>query len=255
MTPPRILVVPGLDGHPGLLQWVERDLFDGFRPIYFDHQQDRADGGIDGLAERANRLLDDGPRASEPAFVCGESFGGPVAIALAHRYPARFAGLVLFSTFSYYAGPARLGASVGLSAWKIAGNRVAYPLLRVARPLGTASQLGFKPTWQTVAAYLHHPLPDVDAYREKCRLSATLDLRARLPEIQVPTLIVTGTFDPVVPPAAGRAMQQSIPRARRYVLDGGHIVHVVRPKDTNALLRRWAEQETGIAALTPAGSA
>ena len=46
-------------------------------------------------------------RRPQPVFVCGESFGGTVALTLAHAAPERIAGLILFSTFGWYPSTTR----------------------------------------------------------------------------------------------------------------------------------------------------
>src|SRR5579884_2836815 len=77
-------------------------LFRGMRVLPFDHRLDTMDGGVEGLAERALAVLDADPDADAPALVCGESFGGTVALMLARRHPARVRGLILLSAFAWY---------------------------------------------------------------------------------------------------------------------------------------------------------
>ena len=48
----------------------------------------RAERGLEGLAERALHALDGDVDDDAPVYVCGESFGGPIALTLAR--PASF---------------------------------------------------------------------------------------------------------------------------------------------------------------------
>src|SRR5688572_1296048 len=75
---PRVLVIPGLDGHVNLWQEVASSVLAGRRPVWFDHSKDQALGGLEGLAERALQVLDADPDEGEPAYVLGESFGGGI---------------------------------------------------------------------------------------------------------------------------------------------------------------------------------
>src|SRR5205085_12133560 len=105
---PCALIVPGLNGHPGLLMRWAPLLFPGWATQAFNHHVDLAEGGVEGLALRALAEL---PPECEPPFLCGEAFGGTVALTLAHMAPERVRGLVLFSTFGWHPSKlARRGA-------------------------------------------------------------------------------------------------------------------------------------------------
>src|SRR5579864_9773632 len=136
---PRVLVIPGLDGTTELWQSVASTVLAGLRPVWFDHSHDRADDGLDGLARRAIATLDDA-EDEQPVYVCGESFGGPIALTLARRYPERVRGLILISTFGWFQGRASLRA--GLTAWRVLGDRAAERTLRLTHPLTVAGALG-----------------------------------------------------------------------------------------------------------------
>lgn len=94
---PRVLIIPGLDGSTGLWRSVATTVLPGLRPLWFDHSQDRAADGFDGLAQRALEVLDADNDCGAPAYICGESFGGPVALTLARQNPHRVRGLILLS--------------------------------------------------------------------------------------------------------------------------------------------------------------
>src|SRR4029077_10006821 len=84
---PRVLIIPGLNGDPGMLLRSAHLLFPNWRPLGFNHHHDLAEGGVGGMAQRALQPPDaaDADDADpRPVFVCGESFGGTVALTLAH---------------------------------------------------------------------------------------------------------------------------------------------------------------------------
>src|SRR5689334_9331288 len=95
---PRVLVIPGLNGHPGLLMRAAPTLFPRWPAFAFNHHVDVAPGGVEGLAERALALIE----PDERVVVCGESFGGTIALTLARMAPERVRGLILFSTFGWH---------------------------------------------------------------------------------------------------------------------------------------------------------
>ena len=52
---------------------------------------------------------------------------------------------------------------------------------------------------------------------------ATGDRTRALNFVRIPSLVIHGSVDPLIPPAAGRATARAIPRARLCMIDGmGH---------------------------------
>jgi pimeloyl-ACP methyl ester carboxylesterase len=235
---PRVLIVPGLNGHPGLLLRAAPTLFPLWQPLAFNHHLDAAEGGVDGLAQRALAVLGDDPR---PAFICGESFGGTVALTLAHRAPERVCGLILFSAFGWHPSMlARRGVGA-LAVWSFLGRRVANPLYRAGRLASLPTQLGLRRvSADLVRAYISRPRAHVAAYRAKAELSLTFDARPWLASLDCPTFILIGTWDPVVPASAGRDLARSIPNSELHQLPGGHLVHLVQAQRVARLVAAWA---------------
>ena len=65
-----------------------------------------------------------------------------------------------------------------------------------------------------------------------------MDLRADLPRIQAPTLVVAGAQDPSTPPEHGEAIAAAIPRARFELLSpSAHLCAVERARDVTLLIR------------------
>jgi pimeloyl-ACP methyl ester carboxylesterase len=60
------------------------------------------------------------------------------------------------------------------------------------------------------------------AYGHRFTLIANLDLRARLPEIEIPTLVFAAPNDWIVPFSAGRVLAARLPRARLLMAPTGH---------------------------------
>jgi pimeloyl-ACP methyl ester carboxylesterase len=237
MRPPRVLIVPGLNGHPGLLMRATPTLFPYWRALAFNHHVDLAEDGVEGLASRALALLGDHPA---PVFVCGESFGGTVALTLAHQAPDRVAGLVLFSTFGWHPSMLARRGVRALAVWSFLGGRVTTPMYRAGRLVSLPTQLGLRFPPTLLHSYIARPRADVPAYRRKAELSLTFDARPWLGSVQTPAFILTGSWDPVVPASAGRELARCLPHASLHRVRGGHLVHLVHAGRVGRLISTWA---------------
>jgi pimeloyl-ACP methyl ester carboxylesterase len=245
---PRVLVISGLDGDPRLLLAAAPRLFPGLRPLAFNHLHDPAADGIEGLADRALRVLDADPAGAAPAYVAGESFGGTIALTLAHRHPERVRGLILLSTFGWYPALSAYPSRLGLVAWRLLGDPVAARIIALWRPVGVAGALGRRPPRPLARAYRARPRVHLPGYRAKSASALTFDARPWLGTITCPTFILIGTRDPVVPTRAGRDLARRLPSARLHRLPGGHLVHIVHAAQAGALVARWLAEYSQVPA-------
>jgi pimeloyl-ACP methyl ester carboxylesterase len=239
-SPPRVLVVPGLNGHPGMLMRAAPVLFPNLRTLAFNHHLDEADGGVEGLATRALQFLDEHDPSRGRVFVCGESFGGTVALTLAHMQPDRVAGLILFSSFGWHPSTlARRGAGA-LALWSFLGHRIGNGAYRAGRLASVPTQLGLRFSSELFHSYISRPRAHLAAYRSKAELSLTFDARPWLGTLACPTFVLVGTWDPVVPASAGRELANRIPNASLHSVRGGHLVHLVHARSVGNLISDWA---------------
>jgi pimeloyl-ACP methyl ester carboxylesterase len=196
-----------------------------------------------GNARTALAALD--AQRARRAVVVGHSLGGAVAAWLACEHPERVSRLVL-------AAPAANRASLvpldHVLAWPLVGELVGAATLAgaglalwPARTRGTIARLlGLDVRYlEGTARYLRRPRAWRAFAADQRMLVRDLPaLEARLPSIAVPTTIVGGSADRVVPLASARALAATIPGARLVVLPGaGHL-----------LLQREAEQLADIIA-------
>jgi pimeloyl-ACP methyl ester carboxylesterase len=128
----------------------------------------------------------------------------------------------------------------GLVLWRVLGDRGAEHILRLWRPLSVPMALGIPWSGEMAQSYLRRPPPHLPGYRAKCEVSLTFDARPWLDAITCPTLVLTGTFDPVVPTRAGAELARLIPHARLHRLRGGHLAHVARSAEAGQLIAGWA---------------
>ncbi len=130
------------------------------------------------------------------AFVLGHSMGGRIALTLALRHPELVKGLVLVSTAARVSGTAR--------------GRVQL--------LGSISRR--MPILRSLDA---HPQPYY-AFLRQLEASRDFDCSARLPEIRVPTLLVHGTRDRLVPLGLAEELRAGIPGSQLVTFRGGHLL-------------------------------
>lgn len=158
--------------------------------------------------------------------LAGESMGGLVAMAAAIAEPERFEGLVLVSSpVPGQGGAERL----------IAGSRLDYA--------------------STATAFARACLPEPDSgsylrWGTGILLRSEGEVAARLleasdaivvdpAEIALPTLVVHGTADAIVPASAGHHLAATIPDAELVLLDGaGHVPTFTRPHDVVDAIQR-----------------
>jgi pimeloyl-ACP methyl ester carboxylesterase len=203
------------------------------------------------LAQDARALLDH--LGWERAHVLGISMGGMVAQELALEHPERIRTLALGCTYcggeqAALAGPEVL--AMFRQAW---GGGAAGPGgTPPTPPPGGEGLLG------TLAAHLSSGTLARMALAVPAPLGAILlqlqavgghDTSARLPGLRVPTLVLHGTRDPVLPAANGELIARLVPDARLELLDGaGHLFWLEQPGRTVELLREHARGSQATAA-------
>ncbi len=99
------------------------------------------------------------------------------------------------------------------------------------------------------AALAQQGAPSPDALRNGLDLLDNLDLRARVPEITQPVLLVSGQNDRVTPPGAARWMAAALPQAQLLeVPRAGHAPFVSHHEEVAAAVRSF------LAAIPEAGA-
>ncbi|HEY8144711.1 MAG TPA: alpha/beta hydrolase [Kofleriaceae bacterium] len=157
--------------------------------------------------------------------VLGHSMGGFVALLLAARHPEQVGRLILQSTLARF-DPARVVDGFR----RAAGDEVAELARRDygGQPVSDAE-------WARVFAAFGPAVPDADQLARRVGNAAVgergmdlmrrLDLIDQLARVRCPTLVTTGTLDPITPVAAAEEIARALPShlARLEVLGGaGH---------------------------------
>jgi pimeloyl-ACP methyl ester carboxylesterase len=161
------------------------------------------------------------------AVVIGHSMGGAIALSLALDSPDRVAGIGLVSTgarlrvtpaiLQATADPATFSAAVEVMAdWSFGAE--ASPALRTEFGEGLRG---------LPAAVVHGDFCACDAF----------DVRERLGEIRLPTVVVCGDADRSTPPRYSEFLKANIVGARLTIIPGaGHMLALEAPASTVAAL-------------------
>jgi 3-oxoadipate enol-lactonase len=187
--------------------------------------------GIDDLGGDVLRLMDDLGLAR--ATYCGLSIGGMVGQWLAINAPERIDRVILLCTGAFLAPPDTWLQRA--AAVRAAGTPEVIADAVVARWFTP----GFTQAHpDTVARYRAMvATTDPGGYAACCEAIAAMDVRAGLPLVNLPALVVSGAQDPSIPPEHGRAIADSIPGARFELLDpAAHLASVERAAAVNDLI-------------------
>jgi DNA-binding SARP family transcriptional activator/pimeloyl-ACP methyl ester carboxylesterase len=239
--PADLLMIPGWISHlaldweePYWVRWCER--MTAFASlIRFDKRgtglSDRP-AGVQPLEERmqdAHAVLN--AAGLERVHVLGWSEGGPLALLLAATHPERVLSLVLYGTQACF----RRETDYPWGFTEEQRESSSAEVARVWGGLAFASFLApdgddqFARRW---AAY-QRAGASPSAAAELNRMNLSIDARPLLPEIQVPTLVLSRRGDSVGPPEAGRYIAEHVAGARFVELDGDD--HLLWLGDSEAL--------------------
>jgi 3-oxoadipate enol-lactonase len=188
---------------------------------------------MDQLADDCAGLLD-ALGIREPIVLGGLSMGGYVAFAFWRRYPERVAGLILAATRAGADSPeARAGRETAMATAQSAGvdavvdsmlPRLLAPGAVEAQPELVARMRGIM-----AATPLTGMLGDLAGLRDR------VDSTATLATITVPTLVVHGAKDQLIPLAEAERTASLIAGATLAVIDeAGHLPNLEQPERFNA---------------------
>jgi pimeloyl-ACP methyl ester carboxylesterase len=179
----------------------------------------------------------------ENATLVGNSMGGFIAVEAVTTTPGRFDRLVLVSAAGIMnTWNPEQRAVITAFAWKQLGGTIAdFGHWLVAHP---RSREAF---WRTFVRYPNRLQADLlleqmrgghcPGFGEALNSAIHHDIRERLGEIAMPTMLVWGQSDRVIPMAAGLSYHRRIPHSRLEIFERtGHLPQLERPDRFNLLL-------------------
>lgn len=243
---PDVVLVHGWGMHSGVWEEVAEALLDQHRVTVLDlpgHGYSRLSGAGYTLPDLCAAVA---AAAPTPAAWVGWSLGGLVVQQLALTAPERVSRLVLVnSTPSFIQRPGWPHA-IALPVLQQFAQELRqdyravlkrFIALEVHGSVHATAQLHL-----LKAMLFQHGEPDVSALEDGLAILENADLRAELPRIACPTLLLMGQRDQLVPAAAGAALVEQLPNARlRIFARAGHAPFFSHLSDFIAELRTFLD--------------
>jgi pimeloyl-ACP methyl ester carboxylesterase len=249
--------VLAVHGQPGLASdWdsVAVDLVDDHRVLVPDRPgYGRSGGDAVGMADNAELLADMlVEHGAAPATVVGHSYGGGIAVLMAHRRPEVVAGLVLVGSVGRADS---VNAADHVLAWPWAGEALAAAgLMAFGKILPRLRDLAGHVPGRRLA-WLEASLPDRryvevtsgfarQTWRsfvaeQRALVREIGDVEAALPRVGVPTVVIAGSWDVVVPASVATSIAAAVAGSELVVVARtGHFVPRDAPRVVADAVRR-----------------
>lgn len=240
-----VLLIMGL-GYPAAM-WYRMlpYLTDGYRTIRFDNRGVGSTGvppgpyRIETMADDGVAVLDDA--GVDAAHVVGASLGGVIAQELTLRHPERVRSLVLACT--HCGGPDAVPPPPAAMAMLTErASMTPRAAAEAALPFVYAAGTPRARIDEDVAVRLRQPTEPEGYVLQLQGTAAHQGTWSRLPSIGVPTLVVHGATDGLVPPANARILAERIPGARLEIVPGAsHIFFTDQTEVAGRSLRAFLD--------------
>jgi 3-oxoadipate enol-lactonase len=180
---------------------------------------------------------------ADEVVLCGISMGGYVIFEFLRRWRSRVRGLVLVNTRAEPDTPEGRRARDAAASTAREGGAAAIADAMLPKLLAPGTVAASPSTVDrlrrmmaaTPVAGLVGALTAMRDRPDSTALLATLS--------DIPTLVVVGEADALLPPDGARRMAEAIPGARFIVIpEAGHVPPVERPEETTALLQRFLRE-------------
>jgi pimeloyl-[acyl-carrier protein] methyl ester esterase len=225
----KLVLLPGMHGTDNLFSDFVQSLGKEIDPVIVPYPEDKP-LNYEELTQLAQTYLP----VNERYVLLGESFSGPVAIALAAAKPPGLCGLVLCGTFASsplpYLRPLKslinflpMKASIHMLAPTVLLGRFATDDMR-------------KTLLQTLDRV------SVPTMRTRAQAALVVDYTDKLNEVTVPVLYLHATEDRIVPSGALQSMTKVLPGIRVVNFTAPHMILQTSAKEAADVVRDFCRQ-------------
>ena len=185
------------------------------------------DGGLADVADRMAEAVGDAASGRE-AIVLGNGYGGFVALQMAIRHPDIASKLILADCGAAFSDAGR-EAFRNMAAASKAKGLAAITDVAMRRLFAADFQAAHPDLMRDRReAFLK---TDPQVLQAACGQLAELDLRAELPKVKMPVLVLVGEHDEATPPPMSHELAALLPNARLKILDGcAHVPQLQAPR-------------------------
>lgn len=172
---------------------------------------------LDTLAEAVSPCL------GAQCHLLGWSLGGMVAMRLALQHPARIEKLVLVASTAKFVASNDWPSATQPAVLEQFASRLRGDCRATVREFLALQVRGDERAHEALRILRRRVLaagePDNQALRIGLDVLRTADLRAELPRLRTPTLVIAGERDALVPPAACASLAVLLPQAHVHVIE------------------------------------
>lgn len=169
----------------------------------------------------------------EKVTLVGFSLGGMAALMFTLQHPAKVAKLVLVGTT----------AKMAKYIYILYALRYLLPYRTFARIVSRVKI--YRPSQEMIKDNISRAMqvPKYAAYKCLAEFTRNYDIRNRVSEIKVPTLIIVGAKDRTNLKASVRLNREIEGSTLRVISDIGHSVMIEKPEEFNQLVRQFIDEE------------
>jgi 3-oxoadipate enol-lactonase len=210
-----------------------------------DSPMSEGEFSMGGCAEDVVDLLES-LRIRQKIVLLGLSMGGYVCFEFVRKYPDRLRGLILVGTQPAADSDAAKQARYETAEFVRREGTAALGERLIPRFLGKTTLATKRAVVESLRELIASSSPE--AIAQACYgLASRRDSRSLLVDIKLPTLIVAGSEDPVVPSAQAEIMQREIRDSSLVVVEQcGHLINLEQPKVLDRVVNNFLNRLTGI---------
>ncbi|MGG1675032.1 alpha/beta fold hydrolase [Neobacillus sp. NRS-1170] len=174
----------------------------------------------------------------ESAHICGYSMGGAVAQEIYRQAPEKCKSLILACTFFY--APKHLGKIV-----KEVRNLGSFFLSNDQKNLNAAKKCFYSWSIENFSAFQKGHKPNKEGVNKTIDAILEVDNCSLLPDIKIPTLVIGGQYDTLLPVWIQIQMYKKIPNAELCIFTkSGHGAKFEETQKFNQLLHQFIRKQS-----------
>ncbi len=191
----------------------------------YAHPGERSLGVLPYASTELDAIVDQlSAQFSEPLTVCGWSLGGQVALRWAMRHPQQVNRLVLVSSTPCFVQQDDWPCAMAAQTLADFSAALQQNYLQTLRRFLSLQLRGSEQERELLAvlrgSLLSRGEPDLAALQAGLEILRDCDLRAALPEVRQPALVIAGVRDTLTPLTASQYLAAQLPNARLAAISG-----------------------------------